>query len=223
MGIQVAQCWDDGVVDDIRLTELLRKHGAKASFNLNFGLHDERRSSSWKYQGVKEVCRLARSELRSVYEGFTIANHGYKHLPPARSQIEAAREDIRVGRDSLQQHFGCSVLGYAYPGGSFDAPTMDLVRDAGHVYGRACRWADEVFPPEDPMALYPSCDFNDEDFLTKFESVRERGGVFYFMGHSYQLMSEADWSQFELKLEYLNAADVEWADLSAMFAGSPSL
>ena len=30
--IRVAQCWDDGVATDIRLTEILRKYNAKATF-----------------------------------------------------------------------------------------------------------------------------------------------------------------------------------------------
>ncbi|WPJ95467.1 polysaccharide deacetylase family protein [Coraliomargarita algicola] len=218
MSIRVVQCWDDGVVDDIRLTELLRKHGAKASFNLNFGHHTAMRRTGWKYEGVKEVWCLARSELISVYEGFTIANHGYRHVPPARSTLEEAREDIRKGRDSLEQHFGCPVLGYAYPGGSFDEATMALVREAGHIYGRVGRWVDQVFPPKDPMSFFPSCDFKDDDFLTKFESVQQRGGVFYFMGHSYQFMNEADWEEFERRLEYLNAAGVEWVELPDLFA-----
>jgi hypothetical protein len=37
--IRIVQCWDDGVEDDIRLCALLRSLGAKATFNLNAGLH----------------------------------------------------------------------------------------------------------------------------------------------------------------------------------------
>ena len=32
--MKIVQCWDDGVLDDIRLIEILRHHDAKASFNL---------------------------------------------------------------------------------------------------------------------------------------------------------------------------------------------
>lgn len=41
--MRIVQCWDDGVEDDIRLCEILRKHGAKASFNLNPGMHGSQR------------------------------------------------------------------------------------------------------------------------------------------------------------------------------------
>jgi len=217
MTVQVAQCWDDGVVDDIRLIALLRKYGAKASFNLNFGLHEEERSTTWKYEGVKEVWRLSRAELKSVYEGFTVANHGYRHVPPARVSIAEAHEDIRVGRESLEQYFGFPVVGYVYPGGSYDQATMDLVRATGHAYGRTIKMVANVFPLEDPMALHPSCDFKDPKFWEKFESVQRTGGVFYFMGHSYQFMTEADWDAFEQILQRLLQAGVEWVDLPELF------
>ena len=37
--IKVAQCWDDGVINDIKVADLCRKYGAKATFNLNPALH----------------------------------------------------------------------------------------------------------------------------------------------------------------------------------------
>ncbi len=37
--LRVVQCWDDGDLGDIRLCEILRKYGAKASFNLNPAHH----------------------------------------------------------------------------------------------------------------------------------------------------------------------------------------
>lgn len=59
--LRVVQCWDDGVEDDIRLMELLRRHGATATFNLNPGLHGTERGNRWRYADTKDVPRLARS------------------------------------------------------------------------------------------------------------------------------------------------------------------
>src|SRR5579862_5713256 len=109
--IKVVQCWDDGVVDDIRLTEVLRRQGAKASFNLNLGAHAEGR----------EGRRLAKGELRDVYDGFLVANHGFTHPHLTRIPLEEAKRCIREGRDALEQHFGYAVTGFAYPYGSYDA------------------------------------------------------------------------------------------------------
>lgn len=50
--LKVVQCWDDGVVKDIRLAEILRKYKAKATFNLNPGFHGEDRvESGWAGKG----------------------------------------------------------------------------------------------------------------------------------------------------------------------------
>jgi len=76
--MKVVQSWDDGVVDDLRLTELLRHYGATATFNLNPSLHQSQRSFSWK-SGDKEIWRLGQSEMAAVYAGFEIANHSLTH------------------------------------------------------------------------------------------------------------------------------------------------
>jgi hypothetical protein len=59
------QCWDDGVTTDVRLVSLLRRHGARATFNLNAGLYRLKRQFGWRH-GDTEVWRLARGELLEV-------------------------------------------------------------------------------------------------------------------------------------------------------------
>ena len=106
--MRIVQCWDDGVVDDVRLIEILRRHGAKASFNLNLGTQPAERQAGWVYRGVKEVWKLGKGELREVYAGFTIANHSATHPKLQEIPPERAAEDIRRGRELLEQHFGCA-------------------------------------------------------------------------------------------------------------------
>jgi peptidoglycan/xylan/chitin deacetylase (PgdA/CDA1 family) len=94
----VVQCWDDGVATDVRLVDILRRYGAKATFNLSDGLHAKHRSLSFVYEGV-EVRRLGRDELRDVYDGFTIANHSLTHTRLDQMPVEVARREITEGRD----------------------------------------------------------------------------------------------------------------------------
>ena len=51
--LTVVQCWDDGVTADVRLTDILRRHDAKATFNLNAGLHEARRTPGWTTKAPK--------------------------------------------------------------------------------------------------------------------------------------------------------------------------
>jgi peptidoglycan/xylan/chitin deacetylase (PgdA/CDA1 family) len=213
--VKIVQCWDDGVRDDIRLTEILRRHGAKASFNLNWANHTESVTGGWKYKD-HEVIALSRGEIREVYDGFLVANHSLTH--PHLDQIapEAAAREIRENRDALEQHFGYKVTGFAYPFGSYNQTVMDLVRESGHVYARTCENVAQVFAPTDAMALPTNCHFSAPDFWEKLENA---GEVFYFWGHSYEITTEAEWADFEAKIARLSATPgAEWANLPDLFA-----
>jgi peptidoglycan/xylan/chitin deacetylase (PgdA/CDA1 family) len=216
--MKIVQCWDDGVNDDIRLIEILRRHNAKASFNLNYSTHKETRGPAWSFRGLKEVHRLARSELSEVYEGFTIANHSLGH--PHLEQLEpaAALQEIREGRDTLEQHFGVPITGFAYPFGSYDEAVIEMVRETGHVYARTCVNLTPCFPPADPITFHPDCHFLDANFWDKFQQASEQSEVFYFWGHSYELVTEDDWTAFEQKIEKISAQpNAQWADLPDLF------
>jgi peptidoglycan/xylan/chitin deacetylase (PgdA/CDA1 family) len=214
--MKLMQCWDDGVTTDIRLVEILRRHGARASFNLNAGLHGPRRQRGWLHQG-SEVWRLGRDEWRSVYEGFTVANHSLTHPRLDELPIEQARQEIAQGREQLQQIFGQPVLGFAYPFGGFNAAVAGAVREAGHLYARTTGQAESQWPPADAMALHPSCHFMAPDFWQRLDQARACG-VFHFWGHSYEMTTPAQWAAFEQSLVRLNQEPgAHWVDIAAQF------
>jgi peptidoglycan/xylan/chitin deacetylase (PgdA/CDA1 family) len=217
--IQIVQCWDDGVLDDIRLCEILRAHGAKASFNLNPGLHGATRSAPWRYKECKDVSRLATSELTSVYEGFTIANHTVSHPWPLKIPITEWRAEVFDGRKQLQDIFQQPILGFAYPYGQHDEATAAVVAEAGHTYGRAVLNATPCHPSPDRFRQPTDCHHAAPDFWEIFERAKAAGAtVFYFWGHSYEFLTEEDWQAYTNKLIRFNAdPDIVWADLPAIF------
>lgn len=220
--MRVVQCWDDGVVDDVRLTELLRRYAAKASFNLNPGLHQSERYQDWLYRDTKPVYKLALAELPSVYQGFTIANHTLSHPDLTKLPADEVEREIREGRDQLEQLFGRAVHGFAYPFGAHSPSLQAAVRKAGHAYARTVGQASPVFPPLDPMLFHPTCHHQDPTFWQKWDRVKSQDGagtaVFYFWGHSYELVTEDDWAVFENKLIRISQeATAQWWDLPALF------
>lgn len=94
--MKLVQCWDDGVTTDVRLVSLLRRHSARATFNLNADLHKQKRQLGW-HHGDTEVWRLARGELREVYDDFSIATHTLTHPHLDQLPIDAA-----IFRDSAR-------------------------------------------------------------------------------------------------------------------------
>ncbi|HWL51657.1 MAG TPA: polysaccharide deacetylase family protein [Chthoniobacteraceae bacterium] len=215
--MKIAQCWDDGVHDDIRVIEILQRHGAKATFNLNAGKHHARRVGHWKERFQKEVQHLALPELRSVYDGFLIANHTFSHPRLTQLPLEAAREEIRTGKDALEQIFGYEITGFTYPFGDYNDAVEALVQEAGHLYARTTKTIDRITPGERPMAFHPNCHFRLDDFWSRFEAVQREDGVFYFWGHSYELCTEEQWRTFDEQIRRLSQAG-EWIDLPELFA-----
>lgn len=215
----VVQCWDDGVTTDVRLTEILRRHGAKASFNLNAGLHTAERQPGWDYRGTK-VGRLGWNEMKGVYAGFTIANHSMTHPNLAQMPIDDARRNLAEGRDKLQQFFEQPVLGFAYPFGTYNEAVMAAVRETGHVYARTVENVVAPFPPANPMAFHPCCHFLAADLWERYEKARA-GGVFYFWGHSYEMISETMWNDFEQIVKRISAdPGSTWGELEDLFSGT---
>lgn len=214
--MRVVQCWDDGVTTDVRLVEILRKHNAKATFNLNAGLHEAKRKPGWIFKGT-EVSRLGWDEMKELYQGFMIANHSLTHPFLEKIAIEAARSDIVEGRSRLQQFFGQPVLGFAYPYGSYNEAVMEAVRDAGHVYARTVGNVERPFPPENAMAVHPCCHFLAPDLWERYEKAR-LGGVFYFWGHSYEMITGEMWLDFEKNIERISADPAAcWGDVADLF------
>ncbi len=216
--MRVAQCWDDGVVDDVRLAGLLRKYGAKASFNLNFALHRGARFHSWNYQNRKPVWVLALQELKAVYKGFQIGNHGLSHPWLTKLPQPEMEKEIIEGKLRLEELFGQEVQGFVYPFGDLNAEVKDVVRRSGHRYARVTKACLNVFPPEDPFELKPSCKQGAPDFWERYQAVKELDAdgeaVFWFWGHSYEFITEEDWALFEGKLEKIASdPDSSWVDI----------
>ncbi|MBK8183639.1 MAG: polysaccharide deacetylase family protein [Candidatus Competibacteraceae bacterium] len=216
--MKVTQSWDDGIVDDVKLVELLLRYRATATFNLNPGLHQPQRTFSWRY-GEKEVWRLGRDELAAVYAGFEIANHSLTHPNLTDlSPVDLARE-VGDSRRLLQDWFQQPARGFCYPFGTFNPAVKEAVRAAGHGYARTVVESDNLLLSADPLELSVSCRFNDPAFWSRYEQAKASDGVFLFWGHSYELVHEAMWADLEQKIAGISADPVaEWIHLESLFA-----
>ena len=220
--VKVVQCWDDGVINDLRLAELLRKYNAKATFNLNPGLMkaDERIPDGWAAKGQ---CgghhgyfsgKLSLKDLPEVFDGFEVASHCWKHenanLVPADEFIKSAID----ARNYLEDVFQRPCPGFAWPYGAYTPETCAGLREAGFAYGRTTVNVEFVTECEDAMALHTNCHFLNREFYNLYEKAKECG-VFYFWGHSYEICHyDKYWEQLEMKLQFINEdPDAEWADV----------
>ncbi len=214
--MKVIQCWDDGVTSDILLVDILRKYDAQATFNLNAGLHQSIRSNGWKYKNT-EVVRLSQNEIVDVYEGFTIANHSLTHPHLETLPLDEVRVEVEENRKRLQDLFGQSIDGFAYPFGTYNNSIVDIIEQQGHKYARTIKNSVPAFPPQNPYEFHPSCHFLAKDFWVRYQESKQ-SGVFYFWGHSYEMISKMMWIDFENKIKKINEdPESQWYDISKLF------
>lgn len=83
---------------------------------------------------------------------------------------------------------------------------------------RAVRSSPRI-PPADPFRFVLDCHFAAPDFWERFTATKARGAaVFYFWGHSYEMLTEADWARMDRLLAELAAdPEVEFASLEELF------
>jgi len=202
--MKVVQCWDDGLVDDIRLIEILRRYGARAVFALNPGLYGLERSFGWT-AGDREVWRLSLPELVQVYDGFEIASHSMTHPNLTDLTPEQIGWEVHESRHRLEAIFHKPVSGFCYPFNACNDTVTEVVRAAGYRWARSGTERREGFISLDFLHYQPNCHFLAEDFWPRYDHERAWDGVFFFWGHSCELASDAMWIAFEKTIAGISA------------------
>lgn len=199
--IKIVQSWDDGVIDDIRLTELLRQFKAHADFNLTPSFHQESRKMGWMLQD-KEIWYLSIGELLDIYKGFDIGAHSMTHPNLTELDKDTLSYEVIESKKTLETLFNSSIPGFCYPFNAYNDTVIETVKNAGFVYARGIEGNISPQPASDPFQFSPNVHFLDEHFWEKYQNVKSRGEeVFYFWGHSYELLNDAMWEDFVRKLE----------------------
>ena len=114
--------FDDGMVEDVWLVNLFKKHGMKGTFNLNSCVFDMTEVPKPNIQGR---CRLSKEQLVELFKdsGMEVAVHGVHHLSLAEMPSTVMIQDVLNDRIKLENAFGGVVNGMAYANGSFFSST----------------------------------------------------------------------------------------------------
>lgn len=210
--------YDDGVRQDIKLIEIFKKYGMKATFNLNSGsLGHIGRINHCGF----DVCfdKVRTDEVKDVYAGFEIASHGVCHKNfPTLSDDELCDEVVRDA-EALEKLSGQKITGAAYPCGVYDEKIPDRLRKIGINYCRTIKDTHSFVFPSDFNLWHPTCHDNDEavfDLAEKFiNSETDNDCVFYIWGHSFELdkNDRNRWYNIEKLCEKLaGRSDICYAD-----------
>ena len=216
--VTVTCSWDDGHRNDVRLTELLRAHGARATFYIypeNYVLYLKDPEAGLKKDPFLTV---PHDRFVAAYAGMEVGAHGFEHLDMTKLSPEALTYQLTESKRVLEAWFGRPVTGMAYPYGANNAAVREAVKKAGYLHARAGMKKAAIAPIADPYALEVSLHFKDKAFWDEFARVKTAGGIFHFWGHSHEIATEEQWKEFEERLVRLQAdASVRWATNGELF------
>lgn len=114
---------DDGHPLDLRIADLLDRHGLQATFYLPI--------ENCEGQPV-----LGGAQMRLLAQRFEIGSHTLSHRFLTTLDDEAARRQIVEGKRVLEDRLGQPVRGFCYPGGRYQRRHLQQVIDAGFSYAR---------------------------------------------------------------------------------------
>ena len=196
--------YDDGVSSDIRMMEIMRRHGVRGTFNVNAGRMD----------GEGSPYRL-RPEEYGVYEGFELAIHGYSHPFLNRMPPDLVIDEIVEDRRAIEKLAGYPVHGMAYPYGAYDDALIEQLRRLGVSYSRTTHSTFGFALPGEFLAWHPTCHHNApnlNELCDKFleESKYPGMDLFYLWGHTYEFERNNNWDVIESFCEKMGGRDNVW-------------
>ena len=206
--------YDDGVVQDIRLIDIMNKHGLKGTFNINSGRYFPEDGVREKYYG-----RMKLSEAKELYinSGHEVAVHAYTH--PFLEKIESAAvvNEIIEDRKSIEREYKTLARGMAYPFGTYSEKVIDILKNCGICYSRTTKSTENFEVPTKWLALDPTCHHNNPrlmELAKRFVEEKPRFAVanwlFYLWGHSYEFDNDDNWNVIEEFAEYVGGKDDIW-------------
>ena len=206
--------YDDGVVQDIRLIEILNKYGIKATFNINTGCYVAEDTIREKFYG-----RMKLSEATALYKnsGHEVAVHALKHPYLEQLRTEEITTEIIDDRRNIEQQYGTLARGMAYPFGTYSAKVVSALEKCGICYARTTKSTEKFNFPENWLTLHPTCHHNNpklmelsKKFIEEKALYSSENWLFLVWGHSYEFDNNDNWEVVEEFAKYIGGKEHIW-------------
>lgn len=215
----VTLSYDDGVKEDLRLSDVITEHGIKCTFNLN---------SSKFYSDAY----VTENDVKEYFldRGHEIAVHGaYHRAEGALRPIEGIKEVLDC-RLELEKRFDIIIRGMAYPdsgiGRLVNGVTYESIKsyltELDIAYSRTLGGDNNSFElPADWHAWMPTAHHNNPkimEYIDEFLKIDAANGyvaagrprLFYIWGHSYEFKNNNNWEHLDEICSKLGGKDDIW-------------
>lgn len=206
--------YDDGTEQDIRLIEIMDRHGLKGTFNLNSGSFVP---EGTVYPAGEVHRKMTVRQVKEVYtdSGHEVAVHGLTHPFLEKLPENMAMWELLRDRENLENIFHTIIRGMAYPFGTYNDVVVECLKKAGLVYGRTTISSHSFGIPEDWLRLEATCHHNDPELMPlakKFleETPSHGPWMFYLWGHSFEFEVRDNWEVIEEFAAFVGGREDVW-------------
>jgi peptidoglycan-N-acetylglucosamine deacetylase len=221
--VVVSTSWDDGDRSDLRVAEMLSRHGLAGTFYVPLEPFRAGRELS-----VQEIRELATASFE--VGGHTVSHRSLTELP-FKDQVREVSECRRI----LEDRLGAEVKSFCYPNGKLNRETVRCVEQAGYRGARTTRMlrSSLEFPRFEMPTTLQAFPHRPQAYLRNtikagnlgglagfalhlrrarnwvevgkmlFDQILEEGGFWHLYGHSWELESLALWGQLDELLCYV--------------------
>lgn len=205
--------YDDGVVQDVKMVDLMAKYGIKATFNINSELLGQ-----GGFLRFPDAClchyKVKPEDVRDIYQGHEVAVHTLTHPALTEQTDDEVIRQVEQDRLNLSELVGYEVTGMAYPGGLYDDRVVSLLRDkTGVRYSRTIDNNGSFDVQSNLYQLQPTVFHQDYDKMfalaEEFLSMKaEKPQIFYIWGHAYeQDIGNDKWTRLEEFFKLISGHD----------------
>ena len=194
--------FDDGVIQDRRLVEMLNRYGLKSTFNINSELFN----ATCQVGGAVKIdhIRIDSSEVAPLYAGHEVAVHTLTHPNLTTLPDEEIIRQVETDRHNLSALCGYEVIGMAYPcgGENNNDHVAEVSREnTGVRYSRTITSTYDFEQQENLYRFNPTIhviDSHCEAICRAFlEAEFTEPKLLYLWGHSYEFDFDNSWDRFE--------------------------
>lgn len=207
--------YDDGVIQDRHFIELLKEYKLQATFNLN----SDRFDSQEQYSHIRVPhARVMQKEVKDLYSGFEVAGHTGNHPDLAELPQSTACWEVCHDKKNLEDLTGKLVTGFAYPFGTWNPETLEVLKMAGIRYARTVKSTHNFRLPDQFLLWDPCCHHDDPELMhladqflnLKVENPKDALSVFYVWGHTYEFDDHNNWEVIENLFRKISGHEEIW-------------
>ena len=198
--------YDDGIIHDRKLVQMMNEYGIRGTFNLNSGIFSFEETVE-KNGEETDFSRIAAQEVKTLFEGHEVASHTVTHPSLTELPVGMIADEVLKDREALEGLTKDVIRGFAYPYGTYSKTVEEVLKACGIEYARTVVSTRGFGIPEDFLEWHPTCHHDDAKLMELAKDFCENDGnnarLFYLWGHSFELAQNDNWHVMEGFFQYI--------------------